>query len=107
MSTQQNDLATTEEAIVVSDISMANRSEVVSASVKIMSALQGLPARTQLMAVAACFYLIIRSTNLRPLDLLDYVNNMAYDRKRSDLMVPQFAALKWHIRNWLLGKGER
>lgn len=87
------------------DVASASRDSVAAGAVRMMESVQAMPAKVQAMAAAAALWAIVRSTQLRPLDLLGYVDRMATDNEsHSRRMHPTFAALDWHTRDYLLGK---
>jgi hypothetical protein len=93
-----------EDVLTVDGLSSASKNQVAGGVVRVLDVLTALPPQVQVMAVAAAFWIILRGTKLRAPDVLAYVERMSRDERHSSRLDPRFAAMQWHVKDWLLGR---
>ena len=93
-----------QELIELGELGSTNREMVANAAVQMASSVANFPAKVQALAAAVALWSIVKTTTLRPLDALNYVENMSKDKRHATRKHPTFAALLWHVRDYLMGK---
>lgn len=83
-------------------ISMASRSQVATACVKLFDRVQALPAHVQLLALACAFRILCETAKLRLPDVMPAVGNIMSDPLTSTGWEPRFDAMRYHIETHLL-----
>lgn len=82
----------------------ASKAVVAKACVKVFSLLQEMPPEVQILAQGASFVLLCSAAGVPAQDAFTAVTNLMKDPIASEGLDPKFAAMRFHIREELLGR---